>query len=184
MCIPYDGFGGTGHPPAVPALVAVLRQLGELLKRLTDEQYIQKPVGVVPSSIGGHVRHNLDHVAALLAGLSGGAVNYDERQRCTDIERQRPAALAALVRLERELLGYPWEGAPDSLRLTTLLTADGEPVEVWSTLERELAFVLSHTIHHNSLIGVIAALLGVARPPRFGYAPSTIAYQEQTPCVR
>ena len=58
------------------------------------------------------------------------------------------------------------------------------PTEVETTAGRELAFVLSHTIHHNALIDVMARTLGVPVPDRFGYAPSTIAHLEKAACVR
>jgi hypothetical protein len=48
---------------------------------------------------------------------------------------------------------------------------------------RELAFVLSHTVHHNALIAIMAQTLGVPVPARFGYAPSTIAYLEKAECA-
>ena len=34
----------------------------------------------------------------------------------------------------------------------------------WSTLARELAFVVSHTIHHQAIIGVLLAIHGHAVP--------------------
>jgi hypothetical protein len=49
---------------------------------------------------------------------------------------------------------------------------------------RELAFVLSHTVHHNALIAVMALTLGVSIPDRFGYAPSTIAHLEKVACAQ
>jgi hypothetical protein len=64
------------------------------------------------------------------------------------------------------------------------VSSAGPPVEVETTLGRELAFVLSHTVHHNALIDVIAKTLGVLVPDRFGYAPSTIAHLEKSECVR
>src|SRR5262249_49109133 len=88
------------QPPSVRALVAVLRQLAELLAGLNDEQYRPKPAGI-GSSVGGHVRHCLDHVAALLAGVERGALDYDRRERGTEVETRRSAALAALEHLER-----------------------------------------------------------------------------------
>ncbi len=60
----------------------------------------------------------------------------------------------------------------------------GVPVQVETTVGRELAFVLSHTIHHNALIGVMAAMLGVPVPDRFGYAPSTLVHLEKRACAR
>src|SRR4051794_39327799 len=92
-----DTTGDESHLPAVAPLVALLRQLTELIGSMTDGQYAQKPVGLVPSSIGGHVRHSLDHLSALLNGAADGELDYDRRERGTDVERCRAAALA-LVR--------------------------------------------------------------------------------------
>ena len=47
-------------------LIRLLEQLADVIGRLTESQYAQKPVGVVESSVGGHVRHCLDHVRALI----------------------------------------------------------------------------------------------------------------------
>lgn len=168
---------------AVP-LVAVLRQLGDLVRSLTDEQYVQNPVGVVPSSIGGHLRHNLDHVDAFLASVGRGAIDYDQRARGTEIEGNRQAALAAMRRQAEDLLAFARVGGDEPLRLRTLVSATAAPVEVETSLGRELAFILSHTIHHNALIAVMAKLLGVPLPERFGYAPSTIAHLEKATCAR
>jgi uncharacterized damage-inducible protein DinB len=45
-----------------------------------------------------------------------------------------------------------------------------------SSVARELAFVISHTIHHNAQIALLAHRLGSRRlPPGFGVAPSTPA---------
>jgi uncharacterized damage-inducible protein DinB len=172
-------------PPAAAApLAAVLRQLAALVEALTDEQYTRKPVGVVPSSVGGHVRHSLDHIEALLAGFRVGRVDCDARRRGTAVETDRRAALDALARLEREVRTARWDSARRGLQLSALVTPDGPPTEAGTTLDRELAFVLSHTIHHNSLIGVMATLMSVPLPPNFGYAPSTIAHREGRRCVR
>jgi uncharacterized damage-inducible protein DinB len=171
-------------PAAVLALAATLRQLAAVVAALSDEQYRQKPVGVVSASAGGHVRHSLDHVAALLAGVPTGSVDYDRRQRGTAVETDRAAALDALGRLEQQLLASPLAPEHRPLRLAVTVSSAVPPAEVHTTVGRELAFVLSHTVHHNALIAVIAATLDVHVPERFGYAPSTIAYLEQAVCVR
>jgi uncharacterized damage-inducible protein DinB len=172
------------EPPAVRPLVGLLRQLAELVESLTDEEYARGPVGVVSGSVGGHVRHNLDHVASLLRGLRSGRINYDVRDRATSVERDRLAALDEIRRLERELVGFPWADIPWSVELTSLVAPDLPPVTTATSPGRELAFVVSHTIHHNAIIGIMAKLLGAGLPDGFGYAPSTIVHRRGRACVR
>jgi uncharacterized damage-inducible protein DinB len=164
--------------------VAVLRQLAELIDRLSDEQYRTGPAGLVSGSVGGHVRHCLDHVESLLGGLDTGLVDYDRRRRGTDVEASRQAALDAVRRQERHLLTLPAVSWQRPLRLSVLLSGSRPPVLAETSLGRELAFVLSHTIHHNALIAVLARALGVSPPEHFGYAPSTIAHLEKAACAR
>jgi hypothetical protein len=142
-----------------------------------------KPVGVVSSNIGGHVRHCLDHIDALVCGIDSGVIDYDSRQRGTNVESSRQAALAVLNRQERQMLASP-VSLERPLGLSVLLGPSGPPLVVATSLGRELAFVLGHTIHHNALIAIMAKTLGVPLPKHFGYAPSTIAYLEKARCVR
>jgi uncharacterized damage-inducible protein DinB len=162
----------------VNAIVAVLRQLRDLLRVTSPEQYVMKPVGVVNSSIAGHVRHCLDHVEALLAGAITGTMDYDDRQRGTDVEKSRLTAMGVIDKhihgleyLRTCLLDQP-------ILLQALMSASEPAITVETTLGRELAFVLSHTVHHNALIAVIARLLAIEVPERFGYAPSTLAHMD------
>jgi uncharacterized damage-inducible protein DinB len=168
---------------AVPPLIAVMRQLGALVEALTDEQYQARPFGALSGSIGGHVRHCLDHVAAL-AAAPDGALDYDRRERGTAVETDRAAALEALRRHERRLLALPAGAEMRPLRLTAIVSPGRPPVEAGTTLGRELAFVLSHTVHHNALVAVLAAALGVTPPQRFGYAPATLDHLEKAACRR
>jgi uncharacterized damage-inducible protein DinB len=168
----------------VAPLVAVLHQLAELLGAVSDEQYVMKPAAVVKSSIGGHVRHCLDHVDTLLQGARIGAMNYDDRQRGTDVETNRHAALREMERQTQELIELRDFPLDHTIRLRTLLVVDQPSLVVETSLGRELAFVLSHTIHHNALVGVIARLAGVSVPERFGYAPSTLAHRDKRICAR
>jgi uncharacterized damage-inducible protein DinB len=171
-------------PAAILPIVAVLRQLADVIRAMTDEQYRRKPVGVVSSNVGGHVRHCLDHVEALLAGVEDGEVNYDHRRRGTEVETSREAALDVVRRQERQLLAFPAHSERRRLRLSAMVSSCLPPTEVETTVGRELAFVLSHTVHHNALIAVMALTLGVSIPDRFGYAPSTIAHLEKVACAQ
>lgn len=169
--------------PDIAPLIAVLRQLAGLIEEMTEEQYRAKPRGF-SGSVGGHVRHCLDHVDALLASIEHGSLDYDSRRRGTAVEEFPQAALDAITRQQLQLLDLPWLSEERPLRLTALLSSTYPPFEYVTTVGRELAFVLSHTIHHNALIAVMANRLHVAIPSCFGYAPSTIAHLEKTTCAR
>jgi uncharacterized damage-inducible protein DinB len=159
-------------------LIDVLDQLAAVIDTLTDAQYTAKPVGVFSSSIGGHVRHCLDHVASLL-GISHGEteIDYDRRQRGTDIELSRRAAIDRTGDLQEHLFSLPRASITRPVTVHAMLTHDGEPAQVESTVGREIAFVLSHTIHHQALIGAMVKLQGGELPHGFGYAPSTMAHR-------
>jgi uncharacterized damage-inducible protein DinB len=159
--------------PAWP-VAALLRELAQVVGGLDDEQYTRKPVGVIPGSVGGHVRHCLDHATALLRAVRTGTLDYDQRERGTPVECDRDAAQTALRRAALELAAMPGAVVRSKLTVRVLMTADSESVEVGSTFGRELAYVLSHTIHHNAIVGAIVKTLGGELPERFGYAPATI----------
>ena len=164
--------------PAEP-LATLLTELAAVIGQLSDEQYTQKPVGVMPSSVGGHVRHCLDHVAALLLARASRSLDYDHRERGTPVEHDRRAAIAAIEAQIMALDGWHDSDLAFRLCLSVLLTSDGEPIQVDSSLGRELAYTLSHTIHHNAIIGAMVKTLGGSLPERFGYAPATIRHAAQ-----
>ena len=169
---------------ATQPLVGLLRQLADVIARLHDAQYTQTPVGAMAGSVGGHVRHCLDHVRLLLVSVKTGHLDYDDRQRNTPVECSRCCALSEIDELVAHLLHLPVDTMDRPVRLRALLNSTDEPVEVETSVGRELAFVLSHTIHHDALIGAMVRTLGGWLPEQFGYAPSTIKHLEASECVR
>lgn len=169
---------------SIVPLLNVLAELVDLLSLLSDDQYRRKPVGLVPASIGGHVRHCLDHVDAWLAAIDTGYLNYDHRERGTAVETERMAALEALRRQSELLHKLAAMDGCRHLRLAILTSTDLPRQQVETTVGRELAFIISHTIHHNALVSVMARTLGVAVSGSFGYAPSTLADRWSSSCAR
>jgi uncharacterized damage-inducible protein DinB len=166
---------GTSARAADP-LVRLIDELSLVVSGLTDEQYVRRPVGVMPSSVGSHVRHWLDHVVALRASAETGQLNYDQRQRGTPVESDRRAAMSLMSRLSPEIAGLTADCLARPIEVEVLLSDDGTPQTFQSSVGRELAYVVSHSVHHNAILGAMVQTLGGTVPPRFGYAPSTIAH--------
>jgi uncharacterized damage-inducible protein DinB len=172
------------RPETVAPLTQLLRQLADVVERLDDVRYTQKPVGVIESSVGGHVRHCLDHVRSLLSAVETGHLDYDRRERDTPVETAPGCALAAIADMTSGLDALPAGAIARRLTVSVSMSAGAPPVAVASSVGRELAYVLSHTIHHNAIVNAMVRTLGGWVPERFGYAPATIASMEGRTCVR
>ena len=162
------------RPQMIAPLTQLLRQLASVIESLSDSQYTQKPVGVIESSVGGHVRHCLDHVQSLLAAVKIGHLDYDHRQRGTPVETLRFSAMQLIDDLIESLHELPRFVFTRPITVSVSMSSDDEPVSVLSSVGREMAYVLAHTIHHNAILGAMVKTLGGEVPERFGYAPSTI----------
>ena len=155
-----------------------LRQAQGLLERLDDERYAKPVANFYDSSVGGHVRHCVEHYLSFLAGAESGRVDYDDRERDVLLETQTALAVAKVAEvaacLERLLEG----GVPEGILVK--MDCGGEEIE-WqpSTMGRELQFLVSHTVHHFAMIGGICRALEVELEEGFGVAPSTIRHREK-----
>jgi uncharacterized damage-inducible protein DinB len=159
-------------PPAWE-LWRLLDELDSLLSEVASEVYCARFANEISGSIGEHVRHCLDHVSALLAADSSATLSYDRRQRGTAVETDPAEAVRQILRLKRGLEAWSTRSLDETIRVTSMISASGASVTGWSTLARELAFVMSHTIHHQAIIGVLLAVHGHAVSDRFGHSPST-----------
>lgn len=171
-------------PWSTEPLAELMTQLSDMVQVLDEAQYRTAPESTKCGAIGGHVRHVLDHLVAWLGGVDHGSVNYDDRQRDTSIENDPVAGLHAIKHHTARLAEVGKEQLANPVTVLTSMTSCGSLVSLPSTHARELAFVYSHTIHHNAIIGTIARALKVELPANFGTAPSTIAYRNQSGCAR
>ena len=159
--------------PPPSALWRLLDQLESLVSDVMPDVYCARFAPEVSGSIGEHVRHCLDHVSALLAADSARPLSYDRRQRGTAVETDPGEALRQILQLKIALDAWSTRSLDEPLRVTSMIAASDDAVTGWSTLARELAFVVSHTIHHQATIGILLAIHGHAVPERFGHSPST-----------
>lgn len=129
-----------------------------------------------------HVRHIIEYYRAFLRRPDDGGrlVDYDARPRDLSIEATRAAALAALEDLIVMLAAFPRENL--AAPIATRDTERGSVCDYLgtSTCGRELLFLLSHTVHHLSIVALMLRVQGLDVPQTLGVAPSTLAYQERT----
>jgi uncharacterized damage-inducible protein DinB len=152
-----------------------VQQCEDLVDSFGADEYANSYEG--SSSMGSHVRHILDRFQSLFAGLPDLSVDYDARKRDKAIESSTDSARFAVALVSwriRELDLVKLSGQSISVRETVYHRA--APIEISSTLERELMGLITHSIHHLAIISMLAKQCGHPMDPSFGKAPSTLAY--------
>jgi arginine utilization protein RocB len=159
--------------------IEALQQLRELIVAVQNSG---KPPAetYAGSGIGRHVRHVIDHFRALAAGIDCGCIDYNIRSRNSAIERDPHLSLLEIHRL------IDW--------LATL-RPDDEPVLVVSEISchltenqvfrsntnRELLYLINHTIHHVAYAALLAKSCGIECSEDVGFAPATASFLRQCP---
>jgi uncharacterized damage-inducible protein DinB len=160
-------------PSPLQVLAYLLSDLRDVIGLLPAHHYRAEPAARVSGSVGAHVRHTLDHVSALLAAIEGKELRYDHRQRGTTVEIDPLTGVSDIERQLFRLDRLDVSSLDTALTLTALVDPRQPAVAVRTTLAREVAFVIQHTIHHCALIAVLLDWQGVRVPDGFGVAPAT-----------
>ncbi len=159
-----------------------LRQAENLVRRLTDDLYRNNHNPFFRSGVGRHIRHILGFYACFLAG-GNGRVDYDARQREERIETDRDYAAGKIKDIIAALMALPdgmVKDAPIFVKNDEIKERPPESSFSRSTTQRELQFLMSHTIHHFAIIAMILKIQGFDTPTDFGVAPSTLQYEQST----
>ena len=156
-------------------LSGLMNDLAAVLLQVPAAVYTARPLPGVSGSVGEHVRHVLDHVAAFVGATEQQAMTYDRRERGTAVEADTGVALQAIMRLTARLDTVRDDRLENVVTVSAVIDRGTAPVLMRSTRRRELAFVISHTVHHQALIAVLLAVAGQQVPEAFGVAPSTPA---------
>lgn len=130
-----------------------------VLNSVRQSDYMRGHGAPYYGSVGGHMRHSLDHFSILLETVqrddktnSESIICYDERDRNTDIESNKEAALQRVQLLATDLQRI-FACGDDVLRgaLTARFLGDcatGETYDLETNFLRELSFVCHHATHH------------------------------------
>jgi hypothetical protein len=168
----------------VQPLAGLLQQMRSMIERMDDGGYTMPAPGRSSGGVGGHVRQCLDHVDALVHATRTGVVEYDRRHRGTDVETCRAAAVHQIDALTRQLAALDSSMLDEPLLVETQIDPAGAMILTRSSVCREVAFVISHTIHHNAIVAQLLAGRGQTLDARFGLAPATPAETQVIACAR
>ena len=148
----------------------------ELIQLLDSDQFTENCEPVFRSSIGVHFRHVLEHYSCFIVQWSNGLISYDQRCRDLRLEMDSTYAEKTLLSLCEKLKKLDTDNRPD------LLQVSDQPLfhPIDSNLERELLFLLAHTVHHYAIIAAMARLLGKTPKEGFGVAIATQLYLANT----
>lgn len=156
--------------------IEALKQGLEVLNQLDDAVYPDVKHPFSEYGIGSHFRHCLDFYHAFLNGVEIGWIDYDNRQRDERIARDRLTAIQKIMEAIQGLEQLSWLHEHTSLMVRLEDAGDELEVASWSSssVRRELQSLVSHTVHHFALIGLMLQLNGFEVCEDFGVAPSTL----------
>ena len=169
------------HPAGVN--IQFLEQGAQLIRGLGDEAFASSTENPYRGGVGAQFRHCLDFYDCFLAGIGGGAIDYNRRQREPRLETDRQHTLAKMESICQALGQLTPDQAECELRVRAEQASGETPRWSDSSAGRELQFLISHTVHHYALVAMLLKLQGcdlTADYPDFGVAPSTLAHWKET----
>ncbi len=158
-----------------------LISIASLIKKLSPEQYQFPSSYLSGASIGQHIRHVLEFYTCLSRAFNeGGDVNYDQRNRDLQLEKELGEANKVI---EQVITWLSSEKIMGEIQLKAAYTVTKDQTcTIPSSFQRELAYCLEHSIHHQALIkiGLFEQGLSKLTDSDFGVAPSTIKFRMQS----
>lgn len=155
-----------------------LNEIKSVLVQLNSDQYSYPSNTLFGATIGQHVRHILEFYQSVFNGLESKTVNYDNRKRNLLIETDNQYAIHVIDEINSNL-------ALDILDEKLVLEGnfcaeEGKKTQIQTSLFRELAYCLEHSIHHQALIkvGLLEVNCLSFIDATFGLAPATIRYRK------
>ncbi|MEM7180755.1 MAG: DinB family protein [Spirochaetota bacterium] len=153
----------------------ILSQLIELISKLDRDAYKTEMELLSGSTLGKHFRHILNFYENLYQGFLTGVVCYDTRNRDSQIEEDPSYAKKQFTDYMVKLSVLPGQ---TTLQLEAKVEMDSEKTSLMTntTVEREILYVIEHTIHHMAIIkmAVLHYYPKIAIPANLGVAFSTI----------
>lgn len=159
-----------------------LEEIKYLLQQLPQDLFTAQKEILSGATIGQHFRHILEFYICLEKGAHSGTVSYDERERNVLIETDLAYAINCIEKLIHFLASL--KNDHSLAMIANYSNTSEETTIIQTSLYRELAYALDHTVHHLAIVKIALSEEKdkVEIDSDFGVAPSTIRYREQ--CVQ
>ncbi len=156
-----------------------LQQIRTLIASLEHKQYQYKSQLLSDTTIGQHVRHILEFYLCIINGVSQGLVNYDSRDRNPELEQNPVSAISCIDKICNDIQCL---NTDQEIQLVGNFSSEKETLKtIRTSIDRELAYCLEHSIHHQALIkiGLIEQKMDHLINEGFGVATATIRHKQQ-----
>lgn len=159
--------------------IEVIRQLTDLLKQLSPNEYTKSLCVLNGSSIGQHTRHVIEFYQCLLKGKSDGIVDYDGRERNLLLENDLIFTIEVLEKIENSIISI--KNPNETILLSVSYCTENQDF-IETNFMREMVYLVEHSIHHYALIriGLQENFPDINIPKNFGIAYSTIRHHEMS----
>ncbi len=150
-----------------------LRELTQLLDKLSAQQFSHNCEVLSGGSIGAHYRHIIEIYTCLLSNYDFGKINYDNRKRDIKMQTDPEIAVEKLSFIEKNIERI-------NKKLTLKQCLNDTEVIFETNYYRELLYNLEHAIHHQALIKIaVNSFQNIDISEYFGVSPATIAHRNK-----
>jgi uncharacterized damage-inducible protein DinB len=157
----------------------LLDNIQAYLIKIEVEEYIQPMEKMEGSSIGQHTRHLLEFYECFFSqNKSGNVIDYNNRKIDKSLEENPKKAISFLSKLKKYLDNIHVNNKL-KLKVNYYLNNEDNSVTIDTCFERELVFLIDHTIHHLAIIKTGLKLVNpnLEIPKDFGDVPSFLKFR-------
>ena len=147
----------------------------ELLSTIKQEHFTHSCKPTFHSTIGAHFRHVLEHYKCVVSQIEQSEFSYDRRERDQLLECDINYAVNVLQELRTTISNFD----DDVFAKTYTIIDQQASSAIPTTLQRELLFLQSHTVHHYAMIGGMVRILGMSTESDFGVAIATRVHEQE-----
>lgn len=155
-----------------------LEELRQLLSGLPEDIFQRKVEKITESSIGQHLRHIIEFYQTIFK-KKRDMISYDDRERDKNLEENIEAAITEIDNLIAQLKTIKSDSK--LIVRANYGTVINEILYLESTLFRELAYAMDHTVHHLAIVKIIITNCetDLKIDDKIGVASSTLRFRKE-----